>query len=523
MSDRSAPSPWRVRAYAILGALCVISAFPTVHLELPVLLAWVPLLAVAPGLDWRRRLRAGWLLGFVYQLVLFRWIVFTLERMSDLPWVVGGGALVLFALWHGLMCGVFLALAEPARRGAARWHPGLGPVAVGALYVAIEQLWPVLFPWGLGQAFWRHGPLMATAGVTGVTGLSFVVITLGAAAAEVWRERRLPPAMPALVLCLALLAGGLVWWNHVHSAPAVKTLRVAVLQPNFTLEQKRSSDAKVRSAYFDRFLAQLEGIPPDTYDLLVATEGSFPYLWQVDDAPIAGRSKRKRDFHRRATRRLQRALAEGPATHLIIGGLRRPPGAADGAGRLRNAAVHLGPDGTLRGRYDKRILIPFGEYLPGRDHLPALRNLIKGIGDFGRGESACDFRVEEFGVSCGICYETLFGPETRDAIGDSVLLVNLTIDTWFGDSTAPWFHLMSQASRAAELGVPLVRGALTGFSAVVGADGAPLAQLPLHVAGVLPVELPIRHLDPPFRAAGPWFLWLSGLLSAWALWRGRRA
>jgi apolipoprotein N-acyltransferase len=312
---------------------------------------------------------------------------------------------------------------------------------------------------------------------------------------------------------MALAAG---WSWHLDATPPRRVLRVGAIQMGYTLEEKRGATLERRRRLFERFIDQLESIEPDRYDLLVASEGAYPLFWDLEvDTPEASA---RNALSTRSTRGVQRAITSGPRTPIIVGGLRRPAG-----GKLRNSAVHLGADGHLAGSYDKRILVPFGETMPFSDVFPSLRTAVRGVGDFAPGEEPCRFEAAGERVACGICYESIFPGFTREtAQDDATLLVNLTIDVWFGRSTAPWFHLMVQASRAAELGVPLIRSALTGISAVVGPDGVPIALMPLGAAGVLEADVPLRDVVTPYRVVGPVFGWLCLLASLGLLALARR-
>jgi apolipoprotein N-acyltransferase len=494
-------------AASLWGALMVILAFPTVDLAFPILLAWPPLLVVARRLTWKRRLVAGWLMGTVYQAVLFRWIDFTMDVMTNFPDAIGPLFVLLFAAWHGTLGGVFLALAEPVRRAAVSRWPWGGAIALGALWVALEWLWPFIFPWWLGNAFWRVPWLTALEAWTGPAGLSFWIMVLAAAAADYLVDRRWRPLRPALVTAGVFIALGLGWWVGLQAMTPRRVLRVAVLQPNYALEDKRRMTLAVRSRLLARLEGMLRELPPDRFDLLVATEGSFPFQWRLDaDQFEPGAPTTPADVA--AVHRLQAAVREGPRAPLVLGGIRQPA-----EGPARNSAVLLGADGRIGFAYDKRILVPFGEYLPERELFTDLFGEIQGIGEFGAGSEPCLFEAAGEKLACGICYEALFADETRDDIADARILVNLTIDVWFGDSTAPWFHLMAQASRAAELGVPLIRGALTGISAIVGPDGAPDQLLGLHEQGVLAAELPLLDVTTPYRVVGPLFSWLASAVA----------
>ena len=105
------------------------------------------------------------------------------------------------------------------------------------------------------------------------------------------------------------------------------------------------------------------------------------------------------------------------------------------------------------------------------------------------------------------------------------MLLNLSIDTWFGEGVAGEFHLMAQSGRAAELGVPLIRSALTGISGVVGPDGVLTEKLEVGVPGILKTEVTIPTMQTPYRMMGPLFRWIFVALTFWALvvvWRARR-
>lgn len=516
MTVASEPAPILRRARlqglaaAVFGGLAVHAAIPTLNLAVTSLVAWVPALVLAHDVGWKRRLRLGWLLGFCADVITFAFIAFTMEHMTSLPSAAGVGLVVLYAAWHGLLGGVFLALAEPARRAAESRLAGAGPIAVGLTYAAVDWLWPQVFPLSIGHSFWQVGPVTSIAALTGIPGIAFLVLLVNASLADLWRHhsgRRL--VLPG-VAAVALLGFGVAWYAHVGSATPTGTLRVAVLQPNYTLEEKqrmagrlgRDAVAPQRAALLARLEAQLRTLPPDRYDLVVGPEGAFPYPWRVDADRFAEGEPMPRDVV--PTRTVLRAVAGGPRAHTILGGLRRGQD-----GRTRNAAVHIGPDGTLRGCYDKQTLMAGGEYLPGRGFLEDLFGPIHGIANLEPGEAPCSFSVGEISVACGICYESVFAVSTRDDLGSASLLVNLTIDTWFGTTNAPESHLMLQAARAAELGVPLVRAALTGITAVVGPDGQVQASLPPDVAGTLSVDVPIYRLWTPFRAVGPVFAWLA--------------
>ncbi|MEC9072664.1 MAG: hypothetical protein VX938_09810, partial [Myxococcota bacterium] len=345
---------------ACAGAALVVLSFAPTNIGPAVLLAWTPLLALAPKLTWRQRLVAGWLMGTLYQAGLFRWIPFTTREMSGLPLAAGLGALLGFALWHGLMSGVSLALCEPARRSAERIRPGLGLLGIAVVFTAVEWAWPILFPWALGHALWQIPQIASLLAWTGTPGLSCLAVLSSACLAHMVLTRHWRGAGYGLtgIALLVGLAGG--WWWHVESTPVRRTLNVGVLQMNYTLEEKKRANLATRQKLFKRLTKTLATMPPGAVDLLVGSEGAFPLYWDVTAIDDSALDRPGVSSSTRATRTVANLVVAGPRTHAILGGLRLPQGE-----KIRNSAVHIYPDGVLGDHYDKQVLVPFGEYLPG--------------------------------------------------------------------------------------------------------------------------------------------------------------
>lgn len=538
---------------ALLTSGLVILALPTVELAVLGLVAWAPLLvaihtdrhASSPkmsALTRRQRFWLGLLTGFVYQLVLFRWIPFTLSEMTPFPSALTWLMATLYALWHGLQIALFAAWLPSVTRLVSMRFPALAPVATALFFAFVEWAFPALFPWSYGHTLWELGPVAAPLlSFQGVPLMTFWVVLPSALIAElvVGTGRTTSPRKVLLVslgtLALTLTLPTLL--RELTLQTSDERLRVAVVQPNFTLAEKKKATRQTRLKLLDRLEAQLRALPPGELDLIVGSEGAFPLWWQLDAGPLppvapdAARSAKptKADPLLEGTRRVQRAIAEGPRAHTILGGLRY-----DEDGETRNAAVHLAPDGQIRGHYDKQTLVPFSEYVPFADLIPSLKE-IPGIGHMIPGERPCHFEADPPGraalpIGCGICYESMFAGDTRRDAGDARLLVNLTIDTWFGTSTAPRMHLMTHASRAAELGVPLIRAGLTGISAIIDPSGQVVSSLPLDTAGVLRADLALTTGTTVYRELGQVLMPLVGLLllgailqALWQRLRARRA
>jgi apolipoprotein N-acyltransferase len=186
----------------------------------------------------------------------------------------------------------------------------------------------------------------------------------------------------------------------------------------------------------------------------------------------------------------------------------------------RNAAFLLSPGGG-EARYDKRHLVPFGEYVPLAPLFPFLDRLARNAGDFSPAAelSLLDWGRERLGTA--ICFEVTFPGEVAEAVrAGATVLVTITNDAWYGDTSAPWQHYRSARFRAAENGRPLVRAAITGVSALVGADGGVEAELGVFRQGTLRGWVSGREELTLFTRA-PWLVpALCGLVALVSWWWG---
>lgn len=157
--------------------------------------------------------------------------------------------------------------------------------------------------------------------------------------------------------------------------------------------------------------------------------------------------------------------------------------------------------GTVRATYDKVHLVPFGEYIPFHKEWPPLTGLI-GRGSFEKGASFTTLTLPGLpGFSPLICYEALFPSEVTGTGARPAWLLNITNDAWFGVSSGPYQHLVSARVRTIEEGLPMIRAANTGVSAVIDAYGRTIASLDMEQEGV------IDHVLPPARGATPYARW----------------
>jgi apolipoprotein N-acyltransferase len=188
---------------------------------------------------------------------------------------------------------------------------------------------------------------------------------------------------------------------------------------------------------------------------------------------------------------------------------------------LYNALLSLGVD---QGVYYKRHLVPFGEYFPVPKFLLDIGSVL-GLqySDFSSGpESQAPLKLGETTLGVSICFEDVFGRDIRRALPDAGVLVNVTNDAWFEDSSAPHQHMQIARMRALEMGRTLLRVANTGVSAVIGPDGTIMRSSPQFHMDVLRAGVAARAGSTPYARAGDLPLWLLGLVGLAAMFFLRR-
>jgi apolipoprotein N-acyltransferase len=431
----------------------------------------------------------GWWFGFGYFLAGLYWIGFAfLVDAKMFAW------LLPFAV-IGLPVG--LAIFPALGFALARLMWTRGPLRLLALAVALTATeWlrgHVLtgFPWNVfGYAL--TGPLVfaQASALIGIWGLTFFAVFLFASPAVLLDERtdtQRPWLAPGIALAiLAALAGYGALRLAQMPTQFVAGVKLRIMQPNLAQDEKFNYRAK--QSVMSRYVALSDrstgpgatGVRDVTH--LIWPESAFPF------------------FLAREADALAQIAALLPPTTVLIVGAARPASTAPTPGVVRayNSVYVIDHDGSILSVYDKMHLVPFGEYLPFQDFLESLglMQLTKVRGGYVPGTVRKPMPVPRAPAFLPlVCYEIVFPGEAVPRGERPGWLVNLTNDGWFGNSTGPYQHFQQARVRAIEEGLPLVRAANTGISAVVDPLGRIVASLPLGTEGVLDAPLP-RPIDP---------------------------
>lgn len=509
---------WKRRAIAFasgcMGALAMapIDFFPAIAIPLCVAV-WLLDGAAAASMKptgrratgWpslRAALGIGWWIGFGYFVAGLWWLgaAFLVEA-DQFAWALPLGVAGLPAI---LACFTAVGLA-----GASLiWSPGPARILSLALALGLsEWLRSVLFtgfPWNeIGMSLGGSlifGQAASLVGLHGLTALAIFVFASPATLADQTdgaRGRRHPMVWSALA-CLAALGlfGGIrLSTTKVGDASNVK---LRIMQPN--LPQDAKFRPENRDAILSHYLALSDrATSPGTRGLsdvthLVWPESAFPFILSRDAQALS---------------RIGEAL--GNHTQLITGAARMEayesqelPGAVKVS--YFNAIQVVGGGGIILDSYDKMHLVPFGEYLPLAGWLEALgiRHFVHIPGGFQAGAIPKLLNVTGLPAAIPlICYEAIFPGVVDSAFRDAAgLILNVTNDGWFGQTAGPYQHLAQARLRTVEEGLPLVRAANTGISAIIDPVGRIVASLPLGSEGVLDGALPSR-IDPPLFSRSP--------------------
>ncbi|NGZ98382.1 MAG: apolipoprotein N-acyltransferase [Nitrospira sp. WS110] len=507
--------------FACASGLLLPLCFPKFDLGL---LAWVALIPLHLALDQCSKQRAfwiGWLSGVIGFTGIMAWVVTAMTTYGKVPEPISYAILLLLTTYLGLYVGLYSLAFVWLRELIPRYGIFFAP----CFWVALEFLRTYLLsglPWCLlGYSQYRELDLIQVADLTGVYGVSFLVVLVNVAVAELilWIMPFFrgfhPVKLPWELLTTTAACMVLSWFYSsavLSDRTALQThpsITVGVVQPN--IDQAVKWDASYREETMRR-LDRLTGQLSTDTDLIVWPEAATPFILE-----------REKDYQLELISWAERAQAP-----LLLGSpaLRFYP---DRRPYLLNSAYLLATDGTILGRYDKHHLVPFGEYIPLKSSLLFfLDKLVEGIGDFepGPGSKTLSFspkslrhdnagtpRSVKFGIA--ICYEVIFPDLVRQfAANGAEFLVTITNDGWFGPSSAPAQHFAMVVFRSVENHLAFARAANTGISGFVDPFGQITQATPLFTELALQATIPIRYSRTFYSYYGDVFAYACVIICA---------
>jgi apolipoprotein N-acyltransferase len=329
------------------------------------------------------------------------------------------------------------------------------------------------FPWVLPGYIWNcHEVFLQTLCIYKISGLNFVTLLISGWLGLAFlhhksgnlKRSRIFAGIAAFLFLFLLLFG----YARLACNPTKFTdQKVRIVQANISQKDKGN-----RSLAFQNLNKHLELSRHNSrVNFVIWPEASIPYLYKENFTQLHDYLK---------------SILQNNEEHLIAGGIRQDLSSE----KIFNSTIVLDHTGKNIAIFDKRRLLPFGEYIPFRDYIP-FQSIASDIGDFDPGEKPNIVNINGLKVAFAICYEIVFSDvfassEEKDAI------INVTNDGWFGFTTEPFQHLQISRARAIENGVPLLRATNYGISAVFDAYGREIARIPINQAGAIEINIPER-------------------------------
>lgn len=477
----------------VSGALLLILSFLPLELSG---LAWIALVPLFFALKDKSPLSA-FLLSYLYGILFFLGTIYWLVYVTLLGFI-------LLVLYLALYFGIFGLVARELDRQLSAFKI----LTVSLSWIVLEYLRSNLFTglgWVLlGYSQYRNLWLIQIADLGGVYLVSFLVIVINIAAYLILGGQRRQLLLPLLFILLSLGYG----YFKIHSLErreGVSSLRVSVVQGN--IPQQLKWDSRAKDYIIDNYFALTRQVLMDRPDLIVWPEASLPFVLEEN---LSGFQK-VIDFAREVNR------------PLLLGAVR------ERQGLYFNSAVLITANTTPAQVYDKLHLVPFGEYIPLKDILSFLETVVP-IGDFTAGSDYTVFKLglslpqETVNFSTLICFEDIFPQIARRFVKEGAgLLINITNDAWFKESSCPFQHLQASVFRAVENRTFLIRAANTGVSGFIDPRGKIIGRVrdqqakEIFVPGHLTREVKIYGISSPYNKYGDFLVLLAVLLLGYGI------
>jgi len=448
---------------AFISGLLLVLCFPTMDLFLIAWVALVPFLISLYDKGQKQAFRAGMVLGLPYFFGTLYWIYHSINHYGGVSLIGSVAIVVLLCLYLSLYTGVFALLFSTTIRRTKLPALFIAPL----FWVVLEFLRSYIFtgfPWSsIGYSQYKFLGIIQIADITGVYGVSFLVVAVNGALADIFLLKKRTRDMPLFPLSFTVIGftvlGLFVIFTVVYGQIRLmqerpgREFRASVIQGNIEQDKKwdPSYQEDVMGIYKKLSLEASSSSP----SLIVWPETAVPFFF--------GSEKRYTedliDFERRLN------------AYLLFGSV-LVKGKTDQKYLLSNSAVSLDKTGAVTYVYDKIHMVPFGEYVPLHKILFFINKLVAGIGDYTPGDRY--FRaVTPFGeFATLICYEIIFpGLVRKFYVNRGDFMVTITNDAWFGRTTGPYQHFSMAVFRAVENRKPVIRAANTGVSGFIDSNG----------------------------------------------------
>jgi len=490
--------PWIAAVAGGILAFLGYAGFDHFYLE------WICLVPILWAIREQNPARAffiGWVAGITMHVGGFYWIIYMFEQFAGLSWPPALLGLLLLAAANGIVLAVWAGATRFITRGTGWSVIWVSPM----VWTALEKFWPEIFPNYLGASQYKLTLLTQIADVTGILGVTFLVVYVNALIYAVIEKRMekqpfpfRPVAVFAVVIALVLAYGAVRIHGVDESASAAEKLIVGLVQVNRVAGQKHEDR--------NRFLHEHQEMSKK----LIAENSPDLIVWPESVTTV----------------NLRETLRDGRIPPDALGNLGTPIlfGAITSIDRHNetryyNRSILVNGKGKILGTYDKMVLVPFGEYIPFGETFPWLYSWSPYSARFWSGENSEPFLFGTHPISVSICYEDIFPGQIRMLMSGGQegripeAMFNLTDDSWYGNTVEPMEHLALASFRAIEHRRPLVRSTTTGISAIIDPVGRFTKRTGQWTKETLVGRIPMMQGRTVYAVLGDWIGWLCAILA----------
>lgn len=504
-------------AAAIISGILLSAAFPAYHFSFLAWIALVPFFVVITRCRPVTAFCIALIFGFFFFTGVFYWIF-------DLP---------KYTMLHHMILGVYLCpmtglLALIISFIAKRHSALLAFMTAPFLWVIYEYIRSTLsflsLPWGLlAHTQYLNPPIIQIASLTGVSGVSFLIVLVNSALAclihlgidrlkpsvSITGRRVSPKEALTLVASTAAVALIVLIYGYTMISRPITGQRVKVALVQGNIDQSRKWDPKYAKKIMRTYADLTNKASFDKPDLIVWPETATPRSISIDQ---------------RLYNRIQ-TITKTAGTPLLIGSAQVAKFKVNDpkSSRYFNSAHLILPQSGKKGaqRYDKVRLLPFGEYLPYKETIPWSYIHVPEVDHYLPGKEFTIFDLNDYRFGVTVCWENIFSQIVRQFVkGGAQFIINLTNEAWFGESAAPYQFLSMSVFRAVENKIFIVRCTNTGISCFIDPCGRIVERLEdesgkdIFIRGILKGSVVPLENKTLYMQFGDWFVWLNilGLL-----------
>lgn len=493
-------------APAFISGLLTILVFPAFDFYLLAWISFAPLLHSLWGKNPRETFFSGFVFGITYFFGTLYWIYHSINHYGGFSFLSSVSIVLLLcgylSLYPAFFSYLFSTMIEKTKLPALFIAP--------VLWVVLEFLRSYIFsgfPWSsIGYSQYKFLPIIQIADITGVYGISFLILAVNGAIVDLFLLKQRLKKMPLfplsytvvgfsfLLLSLIAVTGYGTW--RLNQERNGSPVRVGIVQGN--IEQDHKWDPAYQNEVMNIYKTLSAEVSLSSPDLIVWPETAVPFYFQNDRAHTENLIE----------------FQKGMGSHLLFGSVTVKEITAEKY-LLTNSAVLLDKEGKTVYQYDKIHLVPFGEYIPLKNVLFFMDKLVTGIGDYVPGDVYLQAKTNFGNFGTLICYEIIFPGMVRKFYaherGD--FITTITNDAWFGKTSGPYQHFSMAVFRAIENRKPLVRAANTGISGFIDSNGKILSRSSLFERQIIENTITTDSTMTFYTRYGDLFSYLCIVLS----------